>query len=83
VAIVKRLMELTSAGLGVIGTLILFRHSYALEPYQGNFGFFNPVDAKENQRITAERPHKLRMQRIGLKFLIASFALQALAVFIP
>lgn len=82
-AIVKQLVELASAGLGVAGTLILFRYSYALEPYQGNFGFRNEVDDKENKRITAERPHKLRMQRTGLKLLIASFALQALAVFIP
>ena len=72
---------LSSAVLGVIGTVILFFSSYALEPFQG--GVFGNKDVREyNNHIRVKNSKRLRWQRVGLAFLVLSFSVQAVCSFL-
>ena len=72
---------LVSAGLGTIGTFILFRASYALQSLAGGVFGSNQL-SKYNEEIKAKNASRIRCQRIGLGFLFGSFFIQAVAVFL-
>lgn len=75
------LMNLLSAILGAIGTLILFANSYALQPLEGAVWGGDEVTA-ENDRIKAQNLKRLKMQRVGLVFVCLAFCSQAASVFL-
>lgn len=76
-----QLAELASAILGAIGTVVLFFNSYALQPFQGGIFGSDDLTASNNAIRTANAKRVVR-QRIGLAYLCASFAIQAVAVFL-
>ncbi len=72
---------LSSAALGVIGTIILFFGSYSVQPLEGA-PFGSDALTEYNNRIKAKNASRLLRQRIGLGFLCLSFAVQAVSVFL-
>lgn len=71
---IATVLNLASALSGVIGTLILYKNSYALEPGEG--ATFNSDDVEEhNKLIKARNLKRLHYQRAGLLFILAGFAL--------
>jgi len=73
---------LLSAALGILGTVVLFFSSYALQPLDG--GFFGSESLyKWNAHITAKNQRRKIIQRIGLVLLCLSFAVQFVAVLWP
>lgn len=78
---VAQYVGLSSAVLGVIGTVILFFSSYALEPFQG--GVFGSENVTEyNNHIRVKNSKRLGWQRVGLAFLVLSFSVQAVGSFL-
>jgi hypothetical protein len=70
---------LVSAILGAMGTIFLFFSSYALQSLEG--GIFGSDQLTEsNKHIKAKNRCRLIWQRIGLLFLLMSFAAQAIAL---
>lgn len=69
---------LVSAILGAIGTIIMFRYSYALQSLEGGV-FGSPEITECNNRINAENRRRHSWQRIGLGVLCFSFFVQAVA----
>lgn len=67
--------------LGTIGTLILFRASYALQSFAGGV-FGSDHLTKYNEEIKAKNASRIRCQRVGLAFLCGSFFIQVVAVFL-
>jgi hypothetical protein len=72
---------LGSAALGAIGTIVLFRSSYAFQPLQGGV-FGSPAIADRNNRIKTENHRRDKWQKTGLVFLCLSFVVQAVGVFL-
>jgi hypothetical protein len=73
--------DLGSAALGAIGTIVLFRSSYAFKSLEG--GVFGSAALTEfNNRVTAENRRRDKWQKTGLVFLCLSFVVQAVAVFL-
>jgi hypothetical protein len=70
-------MTLLSAALGIIGTLVLFYSSYALQPLSGSY-FGGPETAERDSRISKKNKARVIWQRVGLAFLCASFVVQGL-----
>lgn len=66
-------LNLLASLLGLIGTVVLFKFSYALESdNESSFGDGDPeIDARNQKRVKG--------QRIGLGFLCASFFCSGLA----
>ena len=72
---------LLSAILGAAGTVILFFGSYSLEPREGAVWGGPEVD-KWNAARDVRNAKRIRRQRIGLAFLLASFLAQGITVFL-
>lgn len=72
---------LASAIFGAIGTVILFRASYALQPFAGG-PFGSDQMTRGNEDIKVMNARRVRFQRIGLAFLCGSFFIQGAAVFL-
>jgi zinc transporter ZupT len=69
---------LSAAVLGAVGTMILFRSSYAFRPLEGGI-FGSPALTEYNNRIKDENRRRHSWQRIGLGFLCLSFVVQAIS----
>jgi hypothetical protein len=76
-----QIASLISALLGAAGTLVLFRGSYALEPFSGGI-FGGPEINADNARIRRENKQREKMQKVGLVLLCASFVVQAAMAFL-
>lgn len=72
---------LASATIGAVGTVILFFASYSVQPLEGA-PFGSPILDEWNGKIKAKNASRVLCQRVGLAFLCASFAVQAVAVFL-
>jgi hypothetical protein len=74
---VGQILNFVSAVSGMIGTLILFKGSFAFEsfPFYGDNEMIDAM-AKRNRRRSL-------MQRIGLLFILVSFMLQGISQFFP
>jgi hypothetical protein len=73
----QQILNLVSALSGVIGALILFKWSFAFETPP------SWVDDKAIKARDERNRSRMVMQRIGLLFICASFALQAISQFVP
>lgn len=73
-------LNLVSAIFGVIGTLILYKNSYALEPSEGATFNSDAVEA-HNKIIKARNLKRLQHQKAGLLCILAGFVLAGLAQF--
>lgn len=69
------LLNLLSATFGLIGTLLLYKGSYALEQ------FSEYMSEEQVQQRAAQNDKRIRIQRAGLALLTCSFALQFAAQF--
>ncbi len=74
-------IDIGSAALGFIGTLILFWKIYAFEPFEGVV-FGSPDVYAHNEKVRARNRSRSNWQRIGLGFLSLSFLLQMIGPFI-
>jgi len=72
-------INLASALLGVIGTIIMYRSSYSVESLETPGAFAEQV-MPEIQRIKTANAKRMRWQRVGLGFLCAAFVLRASGV---
>lgn len=73
-------INLVSALCGVVGTLILYKNSYALEPSEG--AVFDSDDvAAHNKEVKARNLKRLQLQKAGLACILAGFVLAGLAQF--
>lgn len=72
--------SLLSAGLGAVGTAIMFAYSSMLEPLEGEGG---PLMQPWNADIRAKNKVRRVWQKIGIGLLFCSFAVQFGAVFLP
>lgn len=73
-------INLASAIFGVIGTIILYKNSYAIEPTEG--APFNSESVKaHNKLIKARNLKRLQHQKLGLLCILAGFVLVGLAQF--
>ncbi len=73
--------NLLAALFGASGTIFLFFGSYAFQPLEGA-PFNSPELEQWNGRIKVKNRVRKTKQRIGLGLLCASFAIQAVAVFL-
>jgi hypothetical protein len=71
------LLGLVSSAFGVLGTLMLFKGSYALEPFQG----FSFGTDERTAKIQARNKQRIRLQRVGLSFILIGFLLSGVAQF--
>ncbi|WP_186010915.1 hypothetical protein [Burkholderia gladioli] len=71
-------VNLASAATGVAGTIAMYKGTFGLVPV-GNF-----THSPEGTRVTQEANRRReRLQRVGLRLLMVSFALQGVAQFTP
>lgn len=77
----EHIATLFSAGLGAIGTMILFFSSYALQPLEGAAWGSDAV-TRHNEGVRAKNALRLRWQRLGVAILGCSFVVQAIACFL-
>lgn len=76
---ISRYLNLVGLLLGFLGTIVLVRFSYSLQPFEG--GFFGSVELDAyNKGIAAANERRMRWQRRGLYLLSCSFLAQAAAV---
>jgi hypothetical protein len=71
-------INLASAALGMLGTIALYKGSFAFEP--GGF-FYDDVDHSMNKAICARNRRRQLKQRVGVALIGAAFALQVVAQF--
>lgn len=71
---------LASALMGLIGTVILFRSSYSLEPFEGMV-WGGPEVTEHNRAVRVKNAKRSTWQRVGLGFLCLSFFIQALSYY--
>ena len=76
-----QLVELAAAASGAAGTIILYRNSYTLEPFEGGVLGSPQVD-EHNESVKKRNADRVRAQRQGFGLLCVSFLLQAVAVFL-
>ena len=76
----EHIAGLCSAGLGAIGTAILFFSSYALQPLEGAVWGSDAVTL-HNERVKATNALRLRWQRWGVAILGSSFVVEAIGCF--
>lgn len=73
-------LSLLSAFFGAVGTIILFKNSFSLEPTSG--APMNSDALREHNRLLKLKNQKrLRYQKAGLLCLLASFLLSGTAQF--
>lgn len=73
-----QIVNLASAATGVAGTIAMSRGTFGLVPIAG----FMP--SPEDNRVTKEANRRReRLQSVGLRLLMVSFALQGVAQFTP
>jgi hypothetical protein len=70
--------DLSSAGLGAAGTIILFINSWSLQSRPGLY----PASKEVKDAVNDKNVSRTNWQRIGLVLLCLSFAGQAIAVFL-
>ncbi|MGO9769439.1 MAG: hypothetical protein ACLPSW_07755 [Roseiarcus sp.] len=70
--------SLIAAGFGAVGTFILFKYSYTVEPLQGS-PFGGPILDAHNEIIRAKNAIRIRWQKCGLVLLFVSFVVQVVA----
>jgi hypothetical protein len=71
-------INLASAVLGMLGTIALYKGSFAFEP---GGGFYDDEDYSINKAICARNRRRQLKQRIGLALIGGAFALQVAAQF--
>lgn len=74
--------DLISALLGAVGTGVLFKWSWALEPYDPP-GFSSDGTAAHFAAITRRNWWRKHIQPVGLALLFFSFAAQLVGVLLP
>lgn len=74
------MLSLVSSAFGVLGTLMLFKGSYALEPFQGATFGSDAVNAR-NAEIRAKNKKRIQLQKVGLSFILIGFFLSGVAQF--
>ena len=67
--------NLVSAVSGVVGTIILFKNSYAVQPLEGGI-FGSDAITSYNENIKKKNERRVVNQRVGLAFVCISFAIQ-------
>jgi hypothetical protein len=77
----EHIAGLCSAGLGAIGTAILFFSSYAFEPRAGAM-WGSPAVTQHDEGVKARNKRRLIWQRCGLAILGFSFVAQAIGCFL-
>ena len=75
-------ISLASAALGALGTVILFRSSYAMEPMEGAPFNSDPLMAS-NAEVKRRNRRRHRWQLAAIALLCLSFIAQGIAVFVP
>lgn len=72
--------QIFSTLAGFIGTVLMFRYSYVLKPYEG--AAFAESDTNEkNGRIRRENIRIQKMQKLGIALLSLSFISQGISYF--
>lgn len=73
-------LQIASAVIGFIGTLIMFCNGYNLKPYSGaTFG--GPLTDEINKKTRRENKRIAIMQKLGMALLAISFFLQMVSFF--
>lgn len=72
-------VELAAAATGAAGTIILYRNSYTLEPFEGSV-FGSPEVTEHNENVKKRNAARISAQQQGFGLLCVSFVLQAVAV---
>jgi hypothetical protein len=78
----SQMLTLAAAIFGFVGTLFLFFGSYALETGPLNTTFAEAARV-EKAGVDSRNMRRLSKQRLGLVFLMISFALGGVSVFVP
>lgn len=75
---VARLINLMGLLLGFVGTIIMARFSYSLQPFEGG-SWGSPEVSTANEQIAAQNAMRARWQRRGMYILSLAFLAQAAA----
>lgn len=72
-------LSLIANALGIVGTAILFKSSYSLEPSQG--AYFGDM-CEHDEQVRKANITRANLQRVGFTLLCLSFCISSAALFI-
>ncbi len=77
------ILNLIGLGINILGTILIFKGTFSLEPYPFAVCGSSLTTAQDNEKYIKRNSRRLKLQHIGMLCLMTGFLLQFFAILIP